>query len=132
MPIRFDQLLEFVPQFRPPVYTTPHAWVADETSTVVGEIDMSLTQGLSGDGVTEKRDVVGTVGLSQSRAIESAGGGGQGVSESKLAQITKLLVGMTESLVESAIRNQAPGIMHDMTTRLLRQELAHSLGVKGL
>lgn len=53
MPIRFDQLLEFVPPFRPPVYSTPHARVADETSTVVGEIDMSLTQWLSGDGVTE-------------------------------------------------------------------------------
>lgn len=38
--------------FRPPVYSTPHAQVVDD-GTVVGGIGMSLTQGLSGDGFIE-------------------------------------------------------------------------------
>lgn len=52
--------------FRPPVYSTPHARVVDD-STVVGGIGMSLFQALSGDGVIEKMDVLGTVGSCRSQ-----------------------------------------------------------------
>lgn len=55
VPDRFDQLFGFVMPFRPPVHSTPHDRVVDDTTTVVGEVDMFLTQGASWDGVTEKR-----------------------------------------------------------------------------
>lgn len=55
VPDRFDQLFGFVMPFRPPVHSTPHARVVDDTTTVVGEVDMFLTQGASWEGVTEKR-----------------------------------------------------------------------------
>lgn len=56
--------------FRPPVYSTystPHARVVDDSTVVGGGVGMSLTQGLSGDGVIEKMDVLGTVGSCRSQ-----------------------------------------------------------------
>lgn len=116
VPDRFDQLFGFVMPFRPPVYSTPHVRVVDDTSTVVGEVDMSLTQGASGDGFTEKRGVLGTVGPGQSRAMGSARGD-QVVSElqarvetmkSQLAQITQLLVGISGSLGGTRSQGSSP------------------------
>lgn len=44
VPDRFDQLFGFVMPFRPPVYSTPNARRVED-STVVGEVDMSITRG---------------------------------------------------------------------------------------
>lgn len=74
IPGRFDQLFGCVTPFRSLVYSTPDARVVDDTRNVVGEVDMSLTKGASGDGVTEKRCVSRTVGPGQSGAIGSARG----------------------------------------------------------
>lgn len=116
VPDRFDQVFGFVTPFRPPVYSTPHARVVDDTSTVVGEVDMSFTQGATGNWVTEKRGVLGTAGPGKSPDIGSARGD-QGVSElqarvgaieSQLAQITQLLVGMSGSLGGARSQGSSP------------------------
>lgn len=62
------------------VYSTPHARVVDDTSTVIGEVDMSLIQGVRWDGVTGKKGVLGIGESGHSWAMESVQGD-QSVSE---------------------------------------------------
>lgn len=54
VPDRFDQLFGFVTPLRPPVYSTPDARAGNEISTVVGEVDLSFTQGQMGMGSLKK------------------------------------------------------------------------------
>lgn len=55
---KIDQLLDLITHFRQPVYSTPHARVVDDC-TVVGEVDMSNTEGVSGDRATERNGCFG-------------------------------------------------------------------------
>lgn len=107
--------------FRPLVYSTLQARTVED-STVVREVDMSLTRGMQRGDAVRETNVLGTaegkhasnvgtremepVGMARLKAMESARGD-QGVSElqagvraidSQLAQITQLLVGMSGSL----------------------------------
>lgn len=50
---KIDQLLDLITRLRQPVYSTLHARVVND-STMVGEVDMSNTEGVSGDRATEK------------------------------------------------------------------------------
>lgn len=80
VPDRFYQFFGFVTSCGPPVYSTPHARVVDDTSTVIGEVDMSLIQGVRWDGVTGKKGVLGIGESGHSWAMESVRGD-QSVSE---------------------------------------------------
>lgn len=116
VPDRFDQLFVFVTPFKLPVYSTPQAQTVED-STVLGEVDMPLTRGMSrceavrGTNVFESAEgelasIIGTrqkdhVVGARLEAMEAARGD-QGVSklqaqvgaiESQLAHITQLLVG---------------------------------------
>uniref|UniRef100_A0A8W8MHM4 Uncharacterized protein n=1 Tax=Magallana gigas TaxID=29159 RepID=A0A8W8MHM4_MAGGI len=59
VPDRFDQLFGFVTPFRPPVYSTPQARTVED-STVVGEVDMSLTREVNRGEVVRETNVLGT------------------------------------------------------------------------
>lgn len=54
---RIYQVLGLITLFRLPVYSTIHARIVND-STVIGEVDMALIQGVSGDWATEKNGCV--------------------------------------------------------------------------
>lgn len=117
--------------FRPLVYNTLHARTVED-STVVREVDMSLTRGMRMGEAVRETNVLGTaegkhgsnvwtgeiepVVMARLKAMESARGD-QSVSElqagvraieSQLVQITQLLVGMSGCLGETHSQVSSP------------------------
>lgn len=130
VPDRFDQLFGFVTPFRPPVYSTLQARTVED-STVVGEVDVSLTREVNRGGAVREANVFGTaegeqgnvgagqrdpVIMARPKARESARGdqvvselqARVGAIESQLAQITQLLVGMSGSLGGTRSQGSSP------------------------
>lgn len=64
VPDRLDQLFVFVTPFKPPVYSTPQAKTVED-STVLGEVDMPLTRGMSSVLETAEGELASIVGTRQ-------------------------------------------------------------------